>query len=189
MVQELTTKYEVQAEFEATLIRLKNELNIKIYSKSRSNPVFWKIINYLLLVLSFGKLHGFLTNYTTTLGRSIYFPAGWDISKATLYDIVILEHEAMHVRQYIKWSLGLPGLGLLIYGFLYLCVPLPIGFAWFRYKFERSAYLTSYHTLKRLNINTSTDRYVDLLTGPQYLWTWLFKKQVKKWFDKNTHTK
>lgn len=72
-------------------------------------------------------------------------------------------------------------------GLLFLLVPLPIGFAWFRYKFEREAYKTSYYSALALGLKPNLDRYVEQLTGPAYFWTWILKKQVKSWFYANCH--
>jgi len=147
----------------------------------------WKAIDIVLKVLTLGKNKTFMTNFTTTLGSVIAFPEGWTEAKVTESDIITLEHELKHVQQYKSLGLGSVWFGFILFSLLYLLVPLPIGLAWFRYKFERDAYATSSRTIRLYGLSRVPDveYYVEALTGPAYFWAWPFKTQVRKWFLKN----
>lgn len=144
----------------------------------------WTVLNAIWKGLTLGKGPSLLDNYTTTVGRTIYFPVGWDIQKADELDYVTLCHELKHVEQYRTLGFGIAPLGFVIFLFLYLLVPLPIIFAWFRYYFERAAYLESYEAGKRVGLLPKIDYYVNVLTGVGYLWAWPFKSLVRRWFLK-----
>jgi len=148
---------------------------------------FWKVLDVILRVVTFGKNKSFMTTFTTTMGNIIAFPEGWSENKVTEYDVITLEHELKHVQQYKKLGLGSVWLGFVIFCILYVFVPLPIGLAWFRYKFERDAYATSGKTilLYGLSCKPNIEYYVDALTGSSYAWAWPFKKRVRRWFLEN----
>jgi hypothetical protein len=165
--------------------RLNRELGLTTYAKDVKWKRLWKTIHLVLKVLSFGKLNTFYTGYTITIGNKVFFPAGWSIKEAEATDYVTLRHEAKHIRDNIRLGIGNATLGTLIMGFLYLFIPFPIGFAWFRYKFEREAYAESYYACKRAGFVPDIKQYVELLSGPQYLWTWCRKKDVLRWFEQS----
>ena len=161
-----------------------DEQRILIQTK-RTHYYMWKAIDIFFKIVSFGKLNRFMTHFTTTIGRTVYYPIDWERDKAGPYDYVILKHERKHVRQVEKICPSNFTVGLIIYGFLYFLIFLPIGLAWFRYKFEREAYLESYQACKEVGIKPDVNHYIKVLTGPSYLWTWPFKKSVKRWFYKH----
>lgn len=160
------------------------EYGIRIRTK-RDNLWLWKAIHYILLVLSFGQMKTFLTEFVTTLGRDIYWPLGWSRQHISKEDYITLRHELKHVHRFRQLGLGCYTLGIIVFGLLYLFVPLPVLFAWFRYYFEREAYLESYRAAKEVGLQPNIMMFVDLLSGPKYLWTWVIRSQVKKWFLKN----
>lgn len=172
-------------QFHELHIQLTSSYGVKIAAKDKKLKYLWLAIHWFLKIISFGKMSTFYTAYTTTIGNRIYYPAGWHMAKATKQDYVILRHEAEHVRQIDKLGDGSMLWGTLIMGFLYLFIPLPIFFAWFRYKFEREAYRESIRTIKSLGDNPDLDWYVQQLTGPSYLWTWVLKKRVRRWFEEH----
>ena len=74
-----------------------------------------------------------LRSYWLTIGNTIYYP---DSVENPTDEHALIRHELVHVQQYEKY-------GTLLFIFLYLFVPLPIGFAYFRWYFEREAYLVN----------------------------------------------
>lgn len=168
-----------------TYRRLQKEYGVEVTSKERKLPWLWNFIHWFLYIVTFGKQDGFLDSYTTTLGRTIYYPRGWRLANATDEGCVTLEHEADHVRLNLQCGFGNIYLGTIVMTLLYLLFPIPICFAWFRYYAERRAYKISYDTAVKMGYKPRISRYVDQLTGPKYLWTWVLKKQVWAWFEKN----
>ena len=170
--------------FEEEVEKAYQEQHIVVKTK-RSYYDVWKAIDIFLKIITFGKLKGFMTHYTTTIGRTVYFPVKFARNKASRGDYVILRHERKHTSQVEKLGFGNIWLGLIIFGFLYFAVFLPVGLAYFRYKFEREAYVESFKACKKVGLTPNIDAYVEVLTGPNYFWTWPFKKSVRKWFLKN----
>lgn len=157
---------------------------IKIVNK-RSYRKLWKAIDIILRIITFGKANRFLKDFTTTIGNIIAFQENWDESKAGAVDYITLRHELKHVDQYKRLGFGNVWLGLVFFGIAYLFLPLPTCFAWFRYKFEREAYRESFRAARELGLKVKLTAYVDALTGPDYFWTWILRKQVSRWFYKN----
>ncbi|HTJ42065.1 MAG TPA: hypothetical protein VL463_08195, partial [Kofleriaceae bacterium] len=91
-----------------------------------------RAIHRALVILTFGGMRGYLDDFVTTIGSTIYVCSDWnDRSDGDRW--ATMRHEAVHLRQFRRWTL--PGMAL-----LYLLVPLPIGLAYFRMRFERAAY-------------------------------------------------
>lgn len=106
----------------------------------------------------------FLEDYWITLGRTVHYPA----SVRDPYEHPqVIEHELVHVRQWERW-------GVLLW-ISYLFLPLPFGLAWFRWRWEREAYL--------LNLERgAVDQVVESIwTG--YGWPWP-KRWMKRWFER-----
>lgn len=167
--------------FETLRNHVSEVYGVRVTSKNE-NRGFWELLNFLWQSLTFGSGKNLLRSYTTTLGKTIYFPLDWSPEKTDSGDYITLCHELRHVEQYTKLGLGFAPLGFSIFLILYLLLPLPIGLAWFRYAFERSAYLESYRAARRLNLQPKIDYYVNLLTGKAYFWAWPFKFLVRRWF-------
>ncbi len=165
----------------------RQKYNINIYTKKRYYR-FWKFLAVLFKIVTFGKAGDFLKNYTITFGTSIYFPLDWDFKTDAALSYTILRHELVHVVQYRKLGLGCVPLGVAVFLLLYCLVPIPICFAWFRYRLERSAYLETCKARRYIGLPLNIDYYVDSLSGPRYLWTWVLKKQIKKWFYRKLST-
>lgn len=174
-----------QLQFERWYLAERRKYGMKVTSKDQQWKPLWKVIHWFLKILTFGKQDEFYEKFTTTIGKTVFFPAGWKFEEATVSNCITLRHEGRHVQQFLKWGLGNEYLGIFIVGLFYLFVPLPVCFAWFRYKFEREAYKISYYATLELGYEPNIEHYVDLLTGPQYLWTWIFKKKVRAWFKAN----
>lgn len=153
--------------------------NFKIIKKSESK--FMRLLDKVLRTISFGKIDNFMENFTTTIGMTMYVTDHWDLaSSATKYST--LEHERIHLRQSKKY-------GSVLFSMLYLLFPLPIGFAWFRTKFEMEAYEVTLRNIHRSYgksvFNEELKRlFVGYFTGPSYMWMWLGEKRISDWYDK-----
>lgn len=163
-----------------------------IYYKSES--LLMKILSKILF---FNK--NFLTSYTTTLGRNIYFTYPNYIKNHPITTQVTLVHELVHVKDYEKYGFlfflmyGFPQIlaplsFLLLFifpwwvsllAFLFLLAPLP---AYFRMKFELKAYTFSLYCLHKLsikynykiNFNQYIENYTDNFIKSEYYFMWLF---------------
>lgn len=154
-----------------------------------TNRILWKILSTLLTILTAGKMTNLIAGFVTTLGNKIFFPPGWTPEKAPLGDYVTLQHEYVHYLQYKKLGFGNVWLGFVIFAILYALLPVPTGYAWFRYKFEREAYLTSYSVSKQLKIPQALEQYAEWLSGPEYFWAWKDKQAILTWFLSKTKQK
>ena len=154
--------------------------DFKIIQKSESKLM--KVLNFLLLIISFGQAREFMTHFTTTLGTKVYVTDDWDTDEATSR-ISLLRHERIHMRQARKYSQPL-------FSFLYLFVLFPIGLAYFRMKFEKEAYAESVkadielHGTYRVLSPEYKAWLAGQFTGAGYLWTWPFKKSIDMWVTK-----
>lgn len=172
--------------------------NVKITSKEDS----WlmKIIGKLMF---FNK--GFNTQFTTTLGNTIYFPTKNYVSSRPVSSLIILLHELVHVYDFKKYTpilftilytspqifalLALPALliswkiSLVLLLFL---LPAP---SFFRTHFEKRAYLVSLYVMKKLNdkynyninLNAQKDSFVKDFRNSNYYYMW--PVSVLKEFD------
>lgn len=136
----------------------------------------------------------FMTSYITTLGNVIAVPEGWFArTENPVACLATIRHELQHVRQCRAIGLGSVWLGFPLYAILYLLIPLPFGLAYFRYLFERSAYLESITTFDQhgaslAQIEILTEFAVQQLTTGLYGWTWPFPRQVREYYRRNLET-
>lgn len=151
---------------------------IKVVFKEQS--WLFRAMGKLLWALSFGQNTTFMSSFVTTIGKTIALPTTWS-ARTTHEKLAVITHELTHVEQYKKWSL--------LFMLAYLFVFFPIGLAYFRYRFEREAYVVGFRKLMQVDPNIDREYLVDWgvaeMTGPNYLWAWPFKKSVKRWFEKN----
>jgi hypothetical protein len=138
-------------------------------------------IGRLLAVVTFGGQRRYLDRYVTTLGARVYVPASWDQRSAD-DRWMTMRHERVHLRQFRRWSFPLMAV-------LYLLVPLPLGLAWCRYRFERAAYeetLAAAHALhgERLLCDAAfRANIVEQFTSGAYGWMWPFRGAIERWYD------
>ena len=137
------------------------------------------VLQRLLAIVTLGQQRRYLTDYVTTLGRTIYLPAGWD-SRPLDDRYVTLCHELVHVRQFERW-------GLIPMAIAYLLLPLPFGLAWCRMRLEREAYAETIRVTHALGGRAATARLracvLAQFTSAAYGWMWPFPRQVAAWYD------
>lgn len=152
---------------------------------------FWVALHWLVAIVTFGQNRQFLNGYYTTIGPVIGLPKGM---KPEAANPSTLMHEAEHVQQCRSFGWGNAWVGLPLFALCYLLLPLPLGLAYFRYRFEREAYAVGIEwelmhvrgylpSGKILLRQQRIEQAVKQLTGPMYGWTWPFKKSVARWFE------
>jgi hypothetical protein len=154
-------------------------LEFRIVRKDRS----WmhRAIHHALRALTLGRMTTYLEAFHTTIGRTVYVTADWDVCDAD-QRYVTLRHEAVHLRQFRRFTL--PGMAV-----LYLLVPLPMGLAWFRAHFEKQAYAESIRAAAEVwgpayPRRPEYRRYVIAqFTGAAYGWMWPFRRGLERWYD------
>lgn len=147
----------------------------------KSDSTFMKVLSVILLIVSFGTQRRFMTDYTTTIGRTIYLPSNW-LRYSQNTRSAIIGHELVHVNQMKRYT-------TVGFALLYLFIPIPILLAYFRMKFEKEAYeetLKSYYEyygeefIRRGEIKK---QIVSQFTTGAYLWMWPFRKSIETWYD------
>jgi len=167
----------------------------KLQIKYKDQSLLTKIIGKIMF---FNK--GFMTDYVTTIGNTVYFPNQDFVKLRPVSSVVLLLHELMHVKDSQKFSRPL-------FSFLYLfplsLIPflIPLFFFWwkpalvltvlfllplpayFRMIFEKRAYMVSLYVVKslekRLNFThdliKDKDFYIDQFHTGAYYFSWPFK--------------
>jgi hypothetical protein len=167
--------------YDALVTALRAEFpGFRIVRKDRS--ALHRAIHVGLVVLTFGRMRSYLDSFQTTIGRTVYVTADWDDWDADRR-YVTLRHEAIHLRQFRAFTL--PGMAL-----LYLCVPLPMGLAWFRAHFEKEAYA---ETIRAAAEVWGADHprsvgyrrgVIEQFMGASYGWMWPFRASLERWYDR-----
>lgn len=153
--------------------------DFKIVPKESS--YLMRFLNVLLLILSFGTQRTFMTSFTTVVGHTMYTPLGWDGQVGPVQQFATLRHERVHFRQQRRYTRPL-------FSLLYLFV-LPFGLAYFRTKFEKEAYAESmlvYATrygATALRESAYRERMIKSFTSGSYLWMWVIRADIEKWYD------
>lgn len=153
----------------------------KVTTKAR-HRWFWKILDRIFWLVRGCKKSDFMKR-ATTIGTVIAFSEDVDLVHVTINDYITLKHETVHVKQCLNLGLGEPAIGLILFLILYLFVPLPAWRSWFRFKFEREAFLVEYRLAKKYGYDPGIEDYVTALSGPSYLYAWP-KEKVRAWFVK-----
>lgn len=152
----------------------------------KSSCWYWRVLHWLIFLVTFGQNRSFCSVYTTTIGNRIAWPDDlvavmgkpqWEDQFWT-----ILCHEREHLKQFNRY-------GVLLMFFLYVILPLPIGLSYFRMKFERAGYLKTlecWYQLDREYAESERARqwWVKQFIGPNYGWCWPFKWAVMGWYDR-----
>lgn len=129
-----------------------------------------RAMRLLARLLPAAGTRGFMERYWTTVGRTVYYPTS---VRDPLAHRDILEHELVHVRQWERF-------GVLMW-ISYILLPLPFGLAWFRFRWEREAYL--------IQIERAADRDREIERVVNALWygygrPWP-RALMRSWFRKN----
>jgi hypothetical protein len=114
----------------------------------------------------------FMARYWTTIGSTIYYPTC--VSDPLAYPTV-LEHELVHVRQWRRWGLWM--------WISYLLLPLPVGLCWFRFRWEREAYLVE---LEAVASGPDRDREITRIVDTLwygYAFPWP-RPWMRRWFER-----
>jgi hypothetical protein len=165
--------------YDALVAKLEREYGLRIVRKDQSR--LHRAIDVALRIVTFGQMRDYLTSYQTTIGRTVYVTPDWE---ATDRDerYVTLRHEAIHLAQFRRYTLPLMAL-------LYLAVPLPLGLAYFRARFEQEAYAETIRAAAEVwgVAVPSSARYrahvIDQFVGPSYGWMWPFRGALERWYD------
>jgi hypothetical protein len=164
----------LQGELEAEFPRF------RIIRKPESR--FQRAIHRLLVVASFGQMRAYLDSYHTTIGQRVYVTGDWEeMSRDRRY--LVLRHERVHMRQFRRFTpVG--------FALLYLLLPLPIGLAYFRARFEMEAYAESIrgaaliHGRAHVLEPAFRRRILAHFTGPDYGFMWPFRRALERWYDR-----
>lgn len=164
------------------VVVLKNEISREFPDfrlRKKTESAFMRLIGTLLFILTFGKQRSFMTTFTTTVGSTIYVPAGWD-DYSPRAQCTILRHERVHLRQAKKY-------GRFLFSFLYLFCWLPVWRAYWRTKFEMEAYEESIQAMYEYGEDPSNFvfrlRMINHFTTAEYFWAWTDEEAVAAWFD------
>lgn len=151
----------------------------RIVRKDRS-PLH-RAIHVALVAVTFGRMRSYLDSFQTTIGKTVYVTADWD-DRTPDERYVTLRHEAVHLRQFRRLTLP-------VMAVLYILVPLPMGLAYFRARFEKEAYAESIRAAADVwgpdyPRRPSYRKYViDQFLGPAYGWMWPFRPGLERWYD------
>jgi hypothetical protein len=167
--------------YEALVEALRIEFpRFRIVRKDQS--AFHKAIDLGLRIVTFGRMRTYLDSFQTTIGATVYVTADWDsIDPDQRY--VTLRHEAVHLRQFRRFTL--PGMAL-----LYVLLPLPMGLAWCRAHFEKEAYAESIRAAaevwgpERPRSAAFRERVIGQFVGSSYGWMWPFRRHLERWYDR-----
>ena len=166
--------------YERLVADLREELpRFRIIRKDRSR--LHRIIDRVLVVVTFGQMRTYLDGYQTTIGNTVYVTSDWDDWPPDRR-YVTLRHEAVHLRQFRKYSLPLMAV-------LYVLLPLPLGLAYFRARFEQEAYAESIRAAAEVWGNAKPrmadyrNHVIEQFMGPSYGWMWPFRKSLERWYD------
>jgi len=149
-----------------TVEQLLQEHRAKLRPKSGSRMM--KILGGFFRV--FGNKR-FMDSYWTTIRDTIYYPTR--VADPNRYAHIIA-HECVHVEQWRKWRV--------LQSFSYIFLPVPIFFAWFRWRWEREAYLVT------IGFASNKEREIERIVHDlwhDYMWTWP-RKRMRKWFIEHT---
>lgn len=166
-------------EYERVIGELRKEFpNFKMAQKSES--YLMKAIDVFLKVITFWRMHDFMTNSATTVGNTVYLSASWP-TRSLYGRCATLRHEAVHMRQRRRY-------GSFVYAVLYLFW-LPAVFAFARRDMERQAYaetMRSYAEYLGIEVLSSPkfrDYIIGQFSAATYIWMWPFRKSNESWYD------
>ncbi len=156
-------------------------------------------------ILFFNK--SFMTQYTTTIGNTIYFPTRKTEQVRPVSSLIVFLHELVHVYDSNKWSQTLFSLSYL-FPLVFSVLLLPLLFvslwflplvvlcalpvpAYFRMMWEKRAYLVSLYCTYKLsikkeftvNLESSAEGYIGNFKDSAYYFMWPFKDLDKEFAE------
>ncbi len=148
----------------------------------KDQSTFHRAIHYALIGVTLGQMRTYLDSFQTTIGRTVYVTADWD---EWMPDerYVTLRHEAVHLRQFKKYTLP-------VMAVLYVLLPLPMGLAYFRARFEQEAYAETIRAAAEVHgvgyaSGAEHRKYViEQFMGASYGWMWPFRTSLERWYDR-----
>jgi hypothetical protein len=161
---------EIQAEFP----------DFRVVRKDQSR--LHRAIHYGLVAVTLGGMRTYLGSYQTTIGKTVYVTGDWD-GRAADERYVTMRHERVHLRQFQRY--GLVGMAL-----LYVLMPLPMGLAYFRARFEMEAYeetiraAAAIYGIEHVRSAGFRDYVVRQFVSPSYGWMWPFRRRVEAWYER-----
>jgi len=141
-----------------------------------------RAIHWALVALTAGRMRGYLTDYQTTIGATVFVSDDWE-DRTDDQRYVTMRHERVHMRQFQAYSLPVMAL-------LYLLIPLPMGLAWFRARFEKQAYeetiaaAAAVYGPAHVRDGAFREHILQQFTGPSYGWMWPFRASLERWYDR-----
>jgi hypothetical protein len=171
---------DMEARYRALLDDIRDEFpRFRVVKKIESR--LQRAIHAALSILTLGAQGRYLTSYQTTIGQTVYVTEDWDRLPAE-QRYITMRHERMHLRQFRRYTL--PGMAI-----LYLLVPLPVGLAWFRARFEKEGYeetvraAAEVHGLAFVKRAAFRDYVVAQFVSGAYGWMWPFRRGLDRWYD------
>jgi len=149
---------------------------------SKPDSRLMRALSWFLLIVTFGTQKAFMSSYITTIGHTVYVPAGWDL-RPEEGRVEVMRHERVHMRQQRRY-------GRVLFTFLYLVPFFPLFLAYGRAKLEMEAYAESVRAKAQLrgSAYVQTKEFKAWLTSQfvtgSYGWMWIYKPTVVKWIDK-----
>lgn len=148
---------------------------------NKQDSIFMKIINVLLMIITFGQMKVFMTGYVTTIGRTIYVTKEWD-QRGDKAKAITLRHEGIHIAQAAK-------MGRILFSLKYLLWPVPVVWALGRRDIEQEAYeetmraRAEYYGIKALDHKGFKRHLLLNFKGPAYFWMYPWPKSLEKWYN------
>lgn len=147
----------------------------------KDQSAFHRAIHVALMGVTIGRMRTYLDSFQTTIGKTVYVTADWDDLDADRR-YVTLRHEAVHLRQFRKYTLP-------VMAVLYVLLPLPMGLAYFRARFEQEAYAETIRAAADVfgiaYVSSAEHRayVIEQFMGASYGWMWPFRRSLERWYD------
>ncbi len=166
--------------YQQLLAEIRAEIpGFRVIKKSQS-PLH-RAIHTALVAITFGRMRRYLSDYQTTIRKTVYVTDDWDaLDPDQRY--VTMRHERIHLRQFRRLTTP-------VMAALYLLVPLPMGLSYFRAHFEKEAYAESIRAAAevwgRPHVERADyrERLIGQFTGAAYGWMWPFRRNLETWYD------
>lgn len=176
----MITEPEAERRYQALLRELEQDLpGFRLRRKADSRGQ--RLIHQVLRLVSLGQMRTYLTDFHTTLGRTVYVTDDFHAQPATAR-WATLRHEAVHLRQFA--ALGFVGMAL-----VYVLFPFPVVLAYGRMRLERAAYEETLRAWYEIGgpaalRDPHLRRHIcACFLGPSYLWMWPFPRAIAAWYD------